>query len=184
MNRIVDFIQQNKRVYLILGALVVLNVVLFFLGAYREISLYRDSADVLRRTEKEVRETRRNRDTAREIAGTVRQVQSRMNKFFSEDLKDSGSALPDLTRRLYEILTANRMEFQNVTYSRKSELKGQVNRVTIHVPVTARYADLRQLIAQLEGLPFPVMVDRISVSSASGLNVNATIDIVTYYREP
>lgn len=147
MNRMVDFIQQNKRVYLILGVLVVLNVALFFLGAYREISLYRDSADVLRRTEKEVRETRRDRDTARDIAGTVRQVQSRLKQFFNKDLKDADSALPDLTRRLYDILTVNRMDFQNVTYSRKSELKGKVNRVTIHVPVTARYADLRRLIA-------------------------------------
>jgi len=184
MNRVVDFVQQNRRVYVILGALIVLNVALFFLGAYREISLYRDSADVLRSTETEVREARRDRDTAREIAGTVRQVQSRMKQFFGKDLQDSSSALPELTRRLYDILTANRMEFQNVTYSRKSELKGKVSRVTIHVPVTARYADLRKLIVQLEGLPFPVMVDRISVSSASGLNVNATIDIVTYYREP
>lgn len=184
MNRIIDFVQQNKRVYVIVGALVLLNVVLFFMGAYREISLYRDSADVLRRTGQEVRETRRERDAAREIAGTVRQVQSRIKQFFRDDLRDAGSALPELTRQLYDILTGNRMEFQNVTYSRKDELKGQVNRVTIHVPVTARYADLRKLIAQLEGLPFPVMVDRISVSSAAGLNVNATIDIVTYYREP
>ena len=183
MVRVIDFVQRNSRFYIVLTGVLVANIALFLTGAYREVRLYRDSAQVLRETSARVRKARREREQAAEIAGNVGDVRKRINSFFNEELQPSGAELPDLTRQLYEILATNHMEFQHITYTRKSELNGRLTRVVVHVPVKASYPDLRALLTDLEGLAFPTMVDRISVSSAMGREVNATIDIVSYFRE-
>lgn len=183
MVRIIDFIQRNVRFFILLTAVLLVNIVGFLLGSYREYRLYHDSEQVLAETGTQLRKAEREQDRAAGISDNVRDVRQWMTQFFDADLRPGGEALPDLTRQLYDILTRNRMAFQHVTYSRKAELNGRLVRVVVHVPVKASYDDLRKLLTDLEELPFPTMVDRVSVSSAMGREVNATIDIVSYFRE-
>ena len=184
MVRLIDFVQRNATFYLILAAVVVINLLVFLGGAYREVRLFRDSETVLQETRNQLRNVKREQEHISEVAGNVNAVRKRIQHFFEDELQPGGDALPELTRRLYDILNSNRMDFQHVTYTRKAELKGRLSRVVIHVPVKASYDDLQKLLTDLEGLPFPTMVDRVSVSSTMGREVNATIDIVSYFREP
>lgn len=183
MNRMLDFVQRNRSIYMVFAGIVVINVAFFIFAGYRETRLYRDGAEVLKETSQKVREARRSYSGIQGIVENVTRVNRRMKSFFGNELTRGDHVLPELTGRLYEILNANRMSFQHVSYDRKPELKGLVNRIVIHVPVKATYGDFRNLIGDLETLPFPVMIDRISISSVSGGEVAATVDIVTFYRE-
>ncbi len=183
MNRILDFIQRNRKFYSVLAVVLLLNILFFVFAGSRELNLYNDSAQVLRETSVQVREARRKYRNAEKIASNVQAAQKRIRYFFSSELSRGGDVLLSLTGRIYEILTRNRMNFQHVSYDRKPELKGMVNRIVIHIPVKAGYEDFYTLIRDFEQLPFPVFIDRVSISSVSGGEISATVDIVTFYRE-
>ncbi len=183
MNRILDFVQRNRKFYLVLGAVLVLNVLFFFFAGSRELTLYNDSAQVLRETSVRVRDARRNAANAGKIASNVAEAQKRIRRFFDSELSRGGNPLLTLTGRIFDILNTNHMNFQHVSYDRKPELKGMLNRIVIHVPVKAGYGDFQGLIRDLEQIPFPVFIDRVSISSVTGGEISATVDIVTFYGE-
>ena len=117
------------------------------------------------------------------IASNVVEAQKRIRHFFGRELSRGGNVLIALTGRIYDILITNHMNFQHVSYDRKPQLKSMLNRIVIHVPVKAGYEDFQRLIRDLEQLPFPVFIDRVSISSVTGGEISATVDIVTFYKE-
>ncbi len=183
MNRILEFIQRNRKFYAVLALIVILNLLFFIFGSSRELALYNDSAQVLQDTAIQVRNARRHYQDAEKITSNVLGAQKRIRRFFSSELTKGGSVLLELTGEIYDILNRNHMDFQHVSYDRKAELKRMVNRIVIHVPVKAGYRDFQKLIQDLEQLPFPVFIDRVSISSVTGGKISATVDIVTFYKE-
>ena len=183
MNRIFDFVQRNRKVYIVLSVILGLNLLFFVFAGSRELSLYNDSAQVLQETSVQVRNARRHYQDAAKITSNVLNAKKRIRRFFSHELSKGGSVLLTLTGQIYDILNRNHMNFQHVSYDRKPELKGRVNRIVIHVPVKAGYEDFQKLIRNLEQLPFPVFIDRVSISSVTGGQISATVDIVAFYGE-
>ncbi|RLE19405.1 MAG: hypothetical protein DRJ08_04600 [Acidobacteria bacterium] len=183
MNRMFDFVQRNRKFYLVLGVLLLLNILFFILSSSRELRLYNDSAEVLRETSVQVRNARRRATGAEKIASNVSEAQKRIHRFFNSELSRGGDPLSTLNGRIYNILISNHMNFQHISYDRKPELKGMVNRIVIHVPVKSGYEDFQKLIRDLEQIPFPVFIDRVSISSVTGGEISATVDIVTFYGE-
>jgi len=183
MNRVLDFVQRNRKFYLVLGVVLVLNILFFILAGSRELALYNDSAKVLQDTSVQVRAARRRSSEAEKITSNVMEAQKRIHRFFDSELSRGGDPFVTLTGRIYDILTTNHMNFQHVSYDRKPELKGVLNRIVIHVPVKAGYEDFQRLIRDLEKISFPVFIDGVSISSVTGGEISATVDIVTFYGE-
>lgn len=183
MNRVLDFVQRNRKFYLVLGAVLALNILFFLFAGSRELALYNDSAQVLQETSVQVRNARRRSADVRKIASNVVEAKKRIRRFFGSELSRGGNVFSVRTGRIHEILTTNHMNFQHVSYDRKPELKNMLNRIVMHVPVKAGYEDFHRLIRDLEKLPFPVFIDRVSISSVTGGEISATVDIVTFYKE-
>ncbi len=183
MNRVLDFVQRNRKFYLILGVVVILNILFFFFATSRELALYNDSAKVLQETSVQVRAARRQSLDADKIKSNVMEAQKRIHQFFTNELNRGGDSVVTLSVRIYDILTSTHMNFQHISMTRKPELKGMLNRIVIHVPVKAGYRDFQSLISELEKIPFPVFIDRVSISSVTGGEISATVDIITFYGE-
>ena len=83
MNRMFDFVQRNRKFYLVLGVLLLLNILFFILSSSRELRLYNDSAEVLRETSVQVRNARRRATGAEKIASNVSEAQKRIHRFFN-----------------------------------------------------------------------------------------------------
>jgi len=182
MIKIIDFIQKNSKIYIIVGILLILNIIGFSMFSLHEYKLYSNTGTALKEANDKLKSAKNDLNTISNTYKIVRSVKKRLTSFKNKDLKKGSSFEKEMTKSLFEALTNNNINFQSLSYGEKQILKGNIKKRPIHIPIKATYTNFRKLLADLEALPFPTMIDKISISSANSGEISATIDIITYYR--
>ncbi len=182
MRRLVDYFFENKKLYLILFGVLVLNLVFFFFLTLNEYNLFHNTEYEIENVQKELRTTVKNYKKLNKVSKNVKQVKQTIVSIKRKHMKVLEEDFPRLTGKIYGILTAYNVTFQHISYNKKNLRNLGIIKVTIHIPLKTTYYNFRRCLNDLESIPFPVVIERISVNSVEANSISATVDLVVYYR--
>jgi len=182
MIRLIDFIQKNSKIYIIVAILLLLNILGFSLFSINEYKLHSDSGGALKKASNSLNFAEKNLKKITKKYKTVKNIQKRIKIFKNKDLKNESYFEKEMTKLIFKALNDNNINFGSLSYGEKTILKGNIKKRPAHIPIKSSYVNFRKLLVKLEQLPFPTMIDKITISSVNSDEISATIDIISYYR--
>ncbi len=182
MRRIIDYFFEHRKFYLSLLALLLINVFVFFFLTIEEYNLYHNTATEIESVEKKLRKTIKDYKELNKVTQNVKKVKKTISTIKNRRIKNLESDFPQLTGKIYEILNKYNIRFQHISYNKKNLRTLGITRVTVHIPLKTTYYNFRRCLNDLEAIPFPVVIERISVNSVEANSISATVDLVVYYK--
>ncbi len=183
MRRMIDYFFEHKKTFLVMALLLALNIVLLLFFTTREYKLYNNTESEIQNIEKELKKTKRKYKKVAKIVNNVKTVRKQIKTLNFKELKTLEKDFPRLTGKIYDILTKYGINFQHISYSKKLLRGVGVYKVVIHIPLKTTYFNFRRCLNDLEAIPFPVVIDKISVNAVEAASVSASVDLVVYYKK-
>lgn len=183
MIKLIDFIQKNNKVYLLVAILLILNFIGFTLFSYHEFKLNSNTSGAEKEASDKLKNAEQSLNNVTNTYKLVKKIENRIQLFKNTELKNESYFESEMTKQIYDALGNNNINFQSISYGEKELLKGNIKKRPCHIPIKSSYANFRKLLVDLELLPFPTMIDKISISSVNSGEISATIDVVSYYKK-
>ncbi len=182
MRRVIDYFFEHRKFYLILLAILVINIAFFSFFTMKEYNLYHNTENEIENVEKELKEKTMHYKQLNKVTGNVKEVKRTIAFIKKKHMKILEKDFPQLTGKIYRILNGYNISFQHISYNKKELRNLGIIKVTIHLPLKTTYYNFRRCLNDLEAIPFPVVIERISVNSVEANSISATVDLVVYYR--
>lgn len=182
MRNFLDYIVEHKKLFLIMFGLLIANILFFSFFTMKEYNLYHNTEAEIKKVEKELKQTKKRYFQLSSVVKNVKEAKKTIANIKKKKLRILEDDFPRLTGRIYDILKSHDVIFQHISYNKK-KLKGLgIIKIVIHIPMKTTYYNFRRVLNELENIPFPVAVERISVNAVEANSISATVDMVVYYR--
>ena len=182
MREFIDYFFEHKKFYLTLLFVLLLNLLFFVFFTLKEFNLYHNTWSQIEEVKKELSRTEREYKKFEQVSSNVLTVKKVMKTIRKKYMKDIDSDFPILTGKIYNILEKYNIDFQHISYNKKAIRSLGLLRVNIHIPIKTTYYNFRRCLSDLETMPFPVVIERISINSVEANSISATIDLLVYYK--
>ncbi len=182
MRRLIDYFFEHKKFYLTLILILIANLFFFSFFTLNEYKLFHNTESEIESVEKELKSTERQYKKLKKVVDNVKKVKKTVSLIKRKHMKVLERDFPQLTGKIYGILSAYNITFQHISYNKKELRNLGVTKVTIHIPLKTTYYNFRRCLNDLEAIPFPVVIERISVNSVEANSISATVDLVVFYK--
>ncbi|BBB32470.1 hypothetical protein TTHT_0914 [Thermotomaculum hydrothermale] len=182
MRVIVDYFFENRKFYLILLSILALNILFFYFFTFNEYNLFHNTKSEIEAVEKELKTVKKQFSQLNKVTKNVKKVKRTIFTIKKNNMKVLEKDFPELTGKIYQILNTYNINFQHISYNKKELRDLGIIKVTIHIPLKTTYYNFRRCLNDLEAIPFPVIIERISVNSVEANSISATVDLGVYYR--
>ncbi len=182
MREFIDYLFEHKRFYLVLALVLFINLLFFVFFTMKEYNLYHNTWSQIEGIKSELKKTEREYKKLSKVVSNVMTVKQRIRSIKRNYLKTLDSDFPLLTGKIYNILEKYNIDFQHISYNKKVVRSLGLLRVSIHIPIKTTYYNFRRCLNDLETIPFPVVIERISINSVEANSISATIDLLVYYK--
>ena len=182
-------IWREKRLLLIvLGVLLLANTIFFFTYRVQYESRLEDLDTRLEQSKAQLAEARRARLTAEQQIAAYRKIERDVQQVFDERWSTQDQRLTRLIAEVKRLAEAADLVPPSTSYTR-NDARGQQNlsagstEVGINFNVKGTYQQIRRLINMLEMSDQFVIIDGITLSSASGNQLSLNLRIKTLFRD-
>jgi Tfp pilus assembly protein PilO len=174
-----------RRILVPLGALAIVNVVLFALAVYPLTLKVASSQRRADASEAELRQAQREAGALHATLATTEQADKDLAHFYSSVLPGDVSGARRLTyARLAELAEAHNLVVNRRTYGIDAGYKGRLVRLGIAMVLSGEYPDIRDFIYALETSPEFVVIEDVSLAEGARTDAGITVSLqlATYFR--
>lgn len=177
---------EHRRTLIVLGALVLLNVVVYGAVVYPLGQRVANSEQRERDAEQSLEVARAEHEQATGTLTGKARASTELDTFYREVLPADLAGARRLTHlRLPQMARTSNVRFDRSVYEQVEERGSTLRRLRIEMSLGGAYGAIREFIHRLETSPEFVVIDNITLSE-DGLEsgtLSVTLQLSTYYRE-
>ncbi len=179
-------VQEHRRTLIVLGALILLNGVIYSLVVYPLSQRVANSQQRDRDADQALAQARAEHEQATGTLTGKARASTELATFYKDVLPASLAGARRLTHlRLPQLARDANLRYDRSVYQQVDDKDSTLHRLRIEMSLGGSYDAIRGFIHQLEAAPEFVVIDNVSLSedAAEGGTLAVTLQMSTFYRD-